>query len=128
MDSRRESVAPAVHKVMAAAERAGLSQERQDDLAVAVSEALSNAAVHGNGLRAGTHVHVAIHVQPGECFTVQVADLGPGFDASGVHDPTDPARVLLPGGRGVYLMRRLVDELEYNPPGNCVRLTMRLDR
>src|SRR6185503_4395447 len=99
----------------------------QADLAVAVSGALYNAAVHGNGLRAGTRDPVSIRVEGGRGVAGEVADLGPGFDASGVHDPTDPARVLLPGGRGVYLMRRLVDELEYNEPGNCVRLTMRLD-
>jgi serine/threonine-protein kinase RsbW len=128
MESRRESVAPAVHKVMLAAARAGLSQERQDDLAVAVSEALSNAAVHGNRLRPGSRVRVTVTSEPGTRFCVEVADAGPGFDSAGLHDPTDPSRVLLPGGRGVFLMRRLVDELEYNEAGNRVRLTMRLDR
>jgi serine/threonine-protein kinase RsbW len=127
MESRRASIAPAVQKVMVAAARAGLSQERQDDLAVAVSEALSNAAVHGNRLRPGSQVRVTITVEPG-CFAVAVADGGPGFDSTALHDPTHPSRVLLPGGRGVYLMRRLVDELEYNQAGNRVRLTMRLDR
>jgi anti-sigma regulatory factor (Ser/Thr protein kinase) len=41
-----------------------------------------------------------------------------------VSDPTDPARVLMPGGRGVFLMKRLVDHLEYNDAGNTVRMTM----
>ncbi len=127
MESRREAVAPAVQRVIGMAERAGLSQERQDDLAVAVSEALSNAAVHGNRLRPGSQVRVTVTVDPGSKLCVQVTDAGPGFDTAGLHDPTDPARVLLPGGRGVYLMRRLVDQLEYNDKGNEVLLTVRLD-
>jgi anti-sigma regulatory factor (Ser/Thr protein kinase) len=127
MESRRASVAPAVRKVLAAAGRAGLSGERQDDLAVALSEALSNAAVHGNRLRPDSFVRVTITVEPG-CFSVAVADGGAGFDSAALHDPTHPERILLPGGRGVFLMSRLVDELEYNEAGNRVRLTMRLDR
>jgi serine/threonine-protein kinase RsbW len=127
VESRREAVAPAVHRVIDTAARAGLSQERQDDLAVAVSEALSNAAVHGNRLRPRTHVRVTVTVEPAVKMCVEVTDSGPGFDTGTLHDPTDPARVLLPGGRGVYLMRKLVDEIEYNDKGNQVRLTVRLD-
>jgi anti-sigma regulatory factor (Ser/Thr protein kinase) len=53
-----------------------------------------------------------------------MADEGKGFDHGGVVDPTDPARRLIPGGRGVFLMRRLVDRLEYNEAGNAVRLVV----
>jgi anti-sigma regulatory factor (Ser/Thr protein kinase) len=55
---------------------------------------------------------------------VEVTDSGRGFDSAKVSDPTDPARVLMPGGRGVFLMKRLVDRLEYNAAGNTVRLTV----
>jgi hypothetical protein len=48
-----------------------------------------------------------------------------GFDAHAVHDPTSPERQLAPGGRGIFLMRRLVDEVSYNASGNTVRLTVR---
>lgn len=118
-------MAPTVDKVLAAVSGAGLDPEQRDDLAVAVAEALSNAAVHGNALDESRTVRVIVRVVPQECAIVEVHDSGPGFDASTLSDPTDPARVLMPGGRGVFLMRRLVDTLEYNPAGNVVRLTMR---
>jgi serine/threonine-protein kinase RsbW len=59
------------------------------------------------------------------CAIVEVTDSGPGFDIAGLTDPTDPGHLLTPGGRGVFLMRRLVDGVEYNRQGNRVRLTVR---
>jgi anti-sigma regulatory factor (Ser/Thr protein kinase) len=103
---------------------AGLNGEQRDNLAVAVAEALSNAAVHGNRLHPRHSVRVIVEVTPKECVVVEVADLGPGFDSSQVGDPTHPARVLMPGGRGIFLMRQLVDRVEYNEAGNRVRLTV----
>jgi serine/threonine-protein kinase RsbW len=55
---------------------------------------------------------------------VTVRDAGPGFDTSALPDPSDPEHLLMPRGRGVFLMRRLVDQLEYNEKGNEVRLTL----
>jgi serine/threonine-protein kinase RsbW len=57
-----------------------------------------------------------------------VRDSGSGFDFTAVPDPSDPAHILVPGGRGVFLMRRLVDQLEYNGRGNEVRLIVNARR
>ena len=128
MPSRREAVAPTVDRILKAVEGAGLDHEQRQDLAVAVGEALSNAAVHGNGLRHGSQVLISVAVTPRTGACVEVKDSGPGFDPRSVHDPTDPLRVLSPGGRGLFLMHRLVDEVEFSPSGNRVRLTMRTRR
>ena len=55
---------------------------------------------------------------------MEVKDAGPGFDHTTTSDPTDTRNLLVPGGRGVFLMRRLVDRLEFLPPGNRVRLVV----
>ena len=124
MPSTRAAVAPMIERVLAAVRDAGLTGEQQDNLAVAAAEALSNAALHGNKLAARRVVRVTVEVPAGGGAVVEVADSGPGFDSAKVSDPTDPSRVLMPGGRGVFLMRRLVDRLDYNAAGNAVRLTM----
>lgn len=125
MPSRRDAVAPAVERILRAAVAAGLSGEQRDNLAVASAEALSNAAVHGHRLEPHLPVRVVVIVKRLASVVVEVTDSGPGFDVTTLSDPTDPGHLLTPGGRGVFLMRRLVDGVEYNREGNGVRLTVR---
>jgi anti-sigma regulatory factor (Ser/Thr protein kinase) len=125
MASQRQAVAPMVDRIVHAASAAGLSPTQRDNLAVAVAEALANAAVHGNNLRAQRQVRVTVSVRPGVSAEIEVKDSGAGFDVEGLNDPTEPAHVLATGGRGVFLMRRLVDDVSYNAAGNEVRLTVR---
>jgi len=128
MASRRSAIAPTVERILKATTRARLDDDQRDDFAVALAEALSNAAVHGNRLRHGSLVLVSVETLPGREAAVEICDSGSGFDRSSLGDPTDPARLLATGGRGVFLMRRLVDHLEYNEAGNRVRLVMETRR
>lgn len=128
MASRRSAVAPAVERILDAVKEADLSDDQVHDLAVAVAEALSNAAVHGNALQPDASVRVVVEVTPRRSAVVDVKDSGRGFDFSAISDPTDPSRILIPGGRGVFLMRRLVDQLEFSDHGSRVRLVMERHR
>ena len=125
MASRRDAVAPTVERILRAAKGAGLSGEQRDNLAVASAEALSNAVVHGHRLVPHRPVRVVVIVERLACAIVEVTDSGPGFDVTNLNDPTDPRHLLTPGGRGVFLMRSLVDGVEFNQQGNRVRLTVR---
>jgi anti-sigma regulatory factor (Ser/Thr protein kinase) len=124
MASARAAIAPAVERILEAAGEVGLDGDRHDDLAVALTEALSNAAIHGNGLKPGTSVRVSVRVVPRVKAVIDIKDSGAGFDPDAVADPTDPVRLLQAGGRGLYMMRRLVDHLEFLDHGSRVRLTM----
>jgi anti-sigma regulatory factor (Ser/Thr protein kinase) len=124
MPSLREAVAPAVARVLTATRAAGLDDDQRTDLAVALSEALSNAAIHGNHLHPDTHVQVTIKVEPRTRAIIDVRDSGPGFDVTSVSDPTEPSHLLATAGRGLFLMRRLASHVEYNASGNRVRLVM----
>jgi serine/threonine-protein kinase RsbW len=125
MASARSSVAPAVQRILSYVVRAGLSESQTADLTIALSEALANAAIHGNQLDPERPVVVEVRVAADEQAVIDIRDSGPGFDHRQVEDPTTESRVLMPAGRGVYLMRHLVDRLEYNRSGNRVRLIVR---
>lgn len=124
MASARAAIPKAVERILKAVEPVALSSERLQDLAVAVSEALSNAAIHGNRLRPGSRVSVNVSVTPHVRAVIEVKDEGAGFDHRRISDPTEEARLLSTGGRGVFLMQRLVDKLEYEDEGSRVRLTV----
>ncbi len=101
-------------------------------LPVALTEALSNAILRGNGEDAGKEVHVRVEVLD-DAIVVEVEDEGQGFDFEAcVGDPTAPENLEREDGRGLFLMRALVDRVENfrigrTPPGpqaHVVRLTL----
>jgi serine/threonine-protein kinase RsbW len=94
------------------------------NLRVALSEALANAIVYGNGLDPSKSVDVRIEVATSD-IAVHVCDEGPGFDHTTVPDPTLPERVDRPDGRGLFLIRQLVDNVSFNDRGNSICMTLR---
>jgi anti-sigma regulatory factor (Ser/Thr protein kinase) len=94
------------------------------NLRVALSEALSNAIVYGNRMDPAKHVEVKVVVRD-EGFAVHVCDEGAGFNPSLVPDPTLPGHVDRPDGRGLFLIRQLVDHVSFNDRGNAICMILR---
>jgi serine/threonine-protein kinase RsbW len=93
---------------------------------VGLTEALSNAMLYGNAADPSKRVTVEIVVSHG-AIQARVTDQGTGFDPCCVPDPTRPENVSRAGGRGLFLMRELLDEVRYNERGNSVTLVLRLE-
>lgn len=94
---------------------------------VALTEALSNAILRGNGDDPAKHVRVRASVNATQ-LVVEVADEGRGFDLDAkAIDPTTPDRLGAEDGRGLYLMRKLMDRVERFDAehGSIVRMTLR---
>jgi serine/threonine-protein kinase RsbW len=87
------------------------------DIETAVGEALANAAEHGH--RAESAFEVRVYVQR-DRIIIEVQDEGGGFRSS-TNTPI-PAHDA-PRGFGIYLMRHLMDEVDFDERGTCVRLT-----
>jgi serine/threonine-protein kinase RsbW len=92
---------------------------------VSLTEALANAMIYGNGRDPSKRVRVEMRMRS-RALRVRVTDQGHGFDADTVPDPTRPENLECPGGRGIFLMRKLMDEVRYNERGNAVTLTLHL--
>ena len=90
---------------------------------VGVSEAIANAMIYGNGRDPAKRVRVEVDLGD-DRVAVVVRDEGYGFDPDSVADPTLPENLEAPGGRGIFLIRELMDEVDYAGCGNCVRLVL----
>jgi serine/threonine-protein kinase RsbW len=93
---------------------------------VGLTEALSNAMVYGNAHDPAKRVLVEVKLAEGR-IEARVTDQGRGFNPAAVPDPTRPENLTNAGGRGIFLMRQLLDEVTFNDQGNQVRLVLRLD-
>ena len=93
---------------------------------VGLTEALSNAMMYGNGHDPSKQVRVEVTMVDG-ALRARVTDQGAGFDPATVPDPTTAENIMKDGGRGLFLMRKLLDEVSYNEQGNSVTLVLRLD-
>lgn len=96
------------------------------NLPVALTEALSNAILRGNGEDPAKVVSVRVELTD-DALIVEVEDEGQGFDLDAcTEDPTSPENLEREDGRGLFLMRALVDRVEaFRGAGNVVRLTLR---
>jgi serine/threonine-protein kinase RsbW len=80
------------------------------NLRVGLTEALANAMLYGNGRDPSKRVRVEVAFQE-SAITARITDEGRGFDPRCIADPTLPANLAKPEGRGIFLMRKLLDEV-----------------
>jgi serine/threonine-protein kinase RsbW len=93
-------------------------------LQVVLSEALSNAIVRGNREDREKWVDVRAELGP-DLIRLEVTDEGEGFDPATVPEPIRPEQLDEANGRGLYLIRKLVDAVEFNARGNSICMTLR---
>jgi serine/threonine-protein kinase RsbW len=93
-------------------------------LRVVLSEALSNAIVRGNCEDCNKWVDVRAELGP-EAISVYVTDEGPGFDPSTIPEPIRPEQLDEASGRGLFLIRKLVDAVQFNTQGNSICMILR---
>ena len=93
------------------------------NLRVGLTEALANAMLYGNGQDPRKRVLVEARLTPDE-IRIRVTDEGRGFDPDSVPDPTTPNRIPRSYGRGIFLIRRLMDHVEYNERGNSIEMRL----
>ena len=93
-------------------------------LQVVLSEALSNAIVRGNREDRGKWVDIRAELGP-DAIRLEVTDQGPGFDPDAVPEPIRPEQLDEANGRGLYLIRKLVDAVEFNERGNSICMILR---
>lgn len=98
-----------------------LRREEAFDVKLSLEEALVNAVKHGNKLDPKLFVEVTLEVIPGS-LSISVRDSGKGFDFKNIPDPTCDENVHNPNGRGIFLIRKHMDKVEYSDCGRCIKM------
>lgn len=94
-----------------------LAVEKFINLQIACSEALINAIVHGNKEDESKFVYILIEMNELK-MSVRIKDEGKGFNVDALPDPTSNENLLKESGRGIYIIRSLVDEFFCNSSEN----------
>ncbi|MCE2734354.1 MAG: ATP-binding protein [Cyclobacteriaceae bacterium] len=105
-----------------AKERFHLNEDIYGNIMIAVTEAVNNAIKHGNQSDSSKNVHLSLSLDE-NLLRFIIKDEGPGFDHHSLPDPTAPENIDKPGGRGIFLMRHLSDDVNFKDNGRTVELS-----
>ena len=103
-------------------EKFNIEDDIYGNIMVAVTESVNNAIRHGNKFDKDKNVQLSLFVDD-DRLRFEIEDEGSGFDYNSLSDPTAPENIENPGGRGIFLMRNLSDEVEFYNDGRKVQLT-----
>jgi serine/threonine-protein kinase RsbW len=105
-----------------AKERFDLDDDIYGNIMIAVTEAVNNAIKHGNNSNKTKNVELSLSLQD-SLIKFVIKDEGGGFNYDHLPDPTAPENLEKPGGRGIFLMKHLSDEVQFKENGRIVELS-----
>ncbi len=105
-----------------AKEKFHLDDDIYGNIMIAVTEAVNNAIKHGNSADSTKNVSLSLSLES-SLIKFKIQDEGKGFDFHNLPDPTSPENLEKPGGRGIFLMKHLSDEVDFKENGRIVELS-----
>ena len=120
-------IKPTVHTVLDTLRENGIDESVVFDIRLSIEEALINAIKHGNRSNEKLSVHVDFSYE-GDTVMLAVEDMGGGFDYRTLPNPTHEDNVLKTKGRGIFLIRHLMDKVEFNDKGNRVTMVKSIEK
>ena len=104
-----------------AKEKFNLNDDIYGNIMIAVTESVNNAIVHGNNNDKSKNVLITLLLEE-QLIRFRIQDEGKGFNFHNLPDPTAPENISKPGGRGIFLMKHLSDEVHFIEDGRIVEL------
>jgi len=105
-----------------AREKFHLDDDIYGNIMIAVTEAVNNAIKHGSKNDSSRNVNLSLLVD-NSTLKFRIEDQGSGFDYANLPDPTAPENIEKPGGRGIFLMKHLSDDVKFIDGGRVVELS-----
>lgn len=105
----------------------GVDKSTSFNIRLCLEEALINAIKHGNKGNENLPITIQYSISGNE-FKISIEDCGKGFDHKNLDDPTRKENLLKTKGRGVYLIKRLMDVVSFNKTGNIITMVKYLKK
>jgi len=99
-----------------------VAEEKRLEIMLALQEALVNAVLHGCKNDSSKHVRCRVRRDTNDRILIVVTDPGPGFNPEKLLDPRRPENVHADHGRGVYLIRQLMDDVQFADGGKEIKM------
>ena len=120
--SQIHAISPFVDQLMSFIAKCRPKDGSEMDIELALSEALGNAAIHGNAGNPHKRIYITSRCTLKGDVSITVQDEGQGFDTGTLPDPTAPENRLRTSGRGIYLMKAVMDEVRFEKGGAVVHM------
>ena len=122
LPSQLHAVSPFIDRLMRLVAIFRPADGSEVDIEIALREAILNAVIHGNAEAAEKRVYVTCRCTIDGEVSITIRDEGHGFDIDAVVDPTTSENLLSTHGRGIYLMKVLMDEVSFEEGGTVVHM------
>jgi len=125
IESKLENICAIEKMIDEVSDEIKISSDIYGKILIATIEAVNNSIVHGNKLDPDKNVFIELYFEKPNLH-ILIADQGAGFDFLTVPDPTTPENIENVSGRGVFLMKKLADNLIFNDSGTQVELIFKI--
>ena len=117
-----DAISPVVERVMKIVTEMGCAAGREFEIELALREALANAVEHGSGHDPSKEIQCCVACDHARGMLIVVRDPGPGFDPASIPSPILGQNLFSTGGRGIYLINQLMDEVRYEKGGTEIHM------
>jgi serine/threonine-protein kinase RsbW len=121
----RNAVDPVVRSIMEIVREIKCAPGREDDIELALTEALANAVVHGAKNDSSKIIECDVACDEERGILIVVRDPGTGFDPATIANPCEGQNIYANHGRGIYLINQLMDEVQFHKNGTEIHMLKR---
>ncbi len=121
INSDLKNILPIALEIFQKLKSQGLKEDILFDVRLCLEEALVNAIKHGNKENKKKLVYITIKLITHTIETI-VKDQGKGFDYKNIPSPTKGKNIKKPSGRGIFLIKKLMDSVEFSNGGNTIKM------
>jgi serine/threonine-protein kinase RsbW len=118
------AASPVIQRIMTVINEMGCAAGREFEIELALNEALANAIKHGSANDPSKQIQCCVACDHARGMLIIIRDPGPGFDPASIPNPIVGQNLFATGGRGIYLINQLMDEVRFEKGGTEIHMRM----